>query len=346
MRILQYGDTSFPSPAAWDEFVSHDPRGHLLQTWAWGELKGAFGWTPARLAIEQDGALVAGAQVLYRHFGPLTMAYIPKGPVLAHQDGALLEPLWRAIHEHCRRRRAISLKIEPEWYDEEEERRLWLTNSQFEASDESIQPRRTIIVDLTPPHETILARMKSKWRYNINLSIRKGVEVTRGGVADLDTFYELLRVTGERDRFAIHSLPYYRRAVELFEPLGRVQLFVARYENKPLAALVAYAFNGQAWYMYGASSDDHRELMPNHQLQWCAMQWARDLECTQYDLWGIPDVAGDSPTQALQGVHRFKDGFGGRTVRFVGAYDHIYARWLNTLVTRAWALRRQRASMG
>ena len=83
-------------------------------------------------------------------------------------------------------------------------------------------------------------------------------------------------VTGERDRFAIHSLPYYRRAVELFEPQGRVRLFVARYEGEPLAALIAYAFNRQAWYMYGASSNEHRELMPNHQLQWRAMQWARD----------------------------------------------------------------------
>ncbi len=346
MRILQSGDATFPAPAAWDEFVSRDPRGHLLQTWAWGELKGAFGWTPVRLAIEQDGALIAGAQILYRRLGPLTMAYIPKGPVLLQQDGLLVERLWQAIHRQCRRRRAINLKVEPEWYDEEEERRLWLTGSHFQPSAECIQPRRTIIVDLIPPPETILARMKSKWRYNINLSMRKGVEVRNGGVADLDTFYELMRVTGERDRFAIHSLPYYRRAVALFEPQGRAQLFVARHEEQPLAVLVAYAFNGQAWYMYGASSNAHRELMPNHQLQWCAMQWARGQGCTQYDLWGIPDVDTESPTQALRGVYRFKDGFGGRTVRYVGAYDYVYSRWLDALVTKAWAMRRQRSAAG
>ena len=148
MRILQSGDATFPAPAAWDEFVSRDPRGHLLQTWAWGELKGAFGWTPLRLAVEQDGALVAGAQVLFRRLGPLTMAYIPKGPVLVQHEDAVQEQLWQAIHRLVRTMRAISLKVEPEWYDEEEERRAWLERRRFRPSAECIQPRRTIIVDL------------------------------------------------------------------------------------------------------------------------------------------------------------------------------------------------------
>jgi lipid II:glycine glycyltransferase (peptidoglycan interpeptide bridge formation enzyme) len=346
MRILHSGDASFPSPVAWDEFVSRDPRGHLLQTWAWGELKCAFGWTPMRLAIEQDGSPVAGAQILFRQLGPWTMAYIPKGPILPQQDDALVEHLWQAIHGYCRRMRAITLKVEPEWYDEEETHHLWLTRSGFRPSAECVQPRRTIVVDLQPASDEILARMKSKWRYNINLSRRKGVEVCTGSMADLDTFHQLMRITGERDRFAIHSLPYYRRAVELFEPQGRVHLFVACYEGRPLAMLLAYAFNRQSWYMYGASSNAHRDLMPNHQLQWCAMQWARGLGCLQYDLWGIPDVAEDSPTQALQGVYRFKDGFGGRVVRYVGAYDYMYAPLLNRLMTKAWALRRKMASVG
>ena len=112
---------------------------------------------------------------------------------------------------------------------------------------------------------------------------------------------------------------------------------MAYYEDRPLAGLIAFAFNKQAWYMYGASSNVHRELMPNHQLQWRAMQWAKSVGCTQYDLWGITDLRGSSA--ALAGVQRFKAGFGGEIVRYVGAYDRVYSAPLHWLMRKVWARR-------
>ena len=340
MHILESVERGFPTPEAWDEFVAADERGHLLQTWAWGEMKRPFGWTPVRLAVEQDGVLAVGAQVLYRHMGPFTLGYIPKGPVLAHEDAQLVEGLMRAIHARSRRMRAISLKVEPEWREEDAQRREWLAAHGLRPSKEFIQPRSTIIVDLAASEEAILARMKPKWRYNIRLSERKGVEVREGDAGDLQVFHELLRVTGRRDGFAVHSLGYYRRAFELFQPSGRVRLFMAHYQGRPLAGLIAYAFNRQSWYMYGASSDSGRELMPNHQLQWRAMCWAKALGCRQYDLWGIPDTEGDPATASLEGVGRFKAGFGGRAVRYVGAYDHVYSAPLYWALNKIWGYRR------
>ena len=337
MRTIDslHGDLS--DPQAWDRFVAADPRGHLLQTWAWGELKRAFGWTPLRLAVEQDGALVAGAQVLYRRLGPLSMGYIPKGPVLIKDTPAVADALWHAVRVASRHMRAVALKVEPEWRDEDSARHAWLVAHGLRPSTDYIQPRRTIIVDLNGSEDDILARMKSKWRYNIRLSQRKGVEVRVGGEQDVETFHALMRVTGTRDQFGIHSLDYYRRAWALFAPEGRVRLLLASYEGQTLAGLMAYAFNRQAWYLYGASSDEHRELMPNHQLQWCAMQWAREQGCTQYDLWGITDADPDSPSAALGGVQRFKEGFGGEVVRYVGAYDQAYCAPLYALMRRARA---------
>jgi peptidoglycan pentaglycine glycine transferase (the first glycine) len=328
--------------ATWDRFVSTAPDGHLLQTWAWGELKGAFGWVPVRIAVEQDGALVAGAQVLYRRLGPVTLGYIPKGPVLATQDPEVASALWRAIRERSRPLRAVALKVEPEWRDEVSEHHIWLQAHGFRPSADTIQPRRTIIIDLRPGEDEILARMKSKWRYNVRLSGRRGVVVRHAERDELVTFYELMRVTSERDGVGIHSLSYYTRAYDLFERQGRVALLMAYYEGEPLGGLMAYAFNGQAWYMYGASGDRHRALMPNHQLQWRAMQWAREKGCHQYDLWGIADVDPDAATADLGGVQRFKEGFGGEVVRYVGAYDLVYNRSLYWLLEKAWAWRRGR----
>ena len=328
-------------PEQWDRLVAADPRGHLLQTWAWGQLKGEFGWAPERLAVERDGALLAGAQVLYRRVGPLRIAYIPKGPVWVEDDEPLVTALWQAIHRQARRRGAILLKVEPEWR-EDEAPPAWLGGQGWRPSRECIQPRRTIWVDLQATEEEILARMKPKWRYNIRLAERKGVQVREGRAAEVGIFYALLQITGRRDGFGIHRPEYYRRAWELFAPQERVKLYLASYQGEPLAGLMAYCFNRQAWYMYGASSDVHRELMPNHGLQWRAMQWAKAQGCIRYDLWGISDVDPRSPAAALGGVQRFKEGFGGEVVRYVGAYDYPYSRPLYALLERLWAARQRR----
>jgi lipid II:glycine glycyltransferase (peptidoglycan interpeptide bridge formation enzyme) len=344
MRLLEATQTGFPTPAEWDRLVAQDPRGHLLQTWAWGELKARFGWSPLRLAVERDGALLAGAQVLLRRVGPCCLAYLPKGPILATEDAAALALLGQGLHAHCRRQRAITLKVEPEWRDEDAAAHARLAAWGLTSGGECIQPRRTIIVDLQGDEGAILARMKQKWRYNIHLSERKGVVVREGGLDELPAFYALMRVTGERDGFAIHSEEYYRQALALFAPAGRARLLMAHHEGQPLAGLMVYAFNHQSWYMYGASANAGRELMPNHQTQWAAMRWARAQGCTQYDFWGIPDSDAASPTAALEGVYRFKSGFGGEVVRYVGAYEATYSAPLAWLLGQAWAWRRRRAS--
>jgi len=326
IRAVLFGQQDTPGPEIWDQIVARDPRGHLLQTWAWGDLKAAFGWRPYRLAIETDQGYVAGAQVLYRPIGPLCAGYVPKGPFLAHEEPEIVTALWDSIHTLSRRQRAIWLKIEPPWGDEDAAHRALIQAAGFSPGDECVQPRRTIVVDLSVDEDKLLARMKSKWRYNIRLSSRKGVVVKELGPEGIDTFYDLMRITGQRDGFGIHSRDYYRRALELFQPLGRATLLIAYLEETPLAGLMPFAFNGQAWYMYGASSNEHREKMPNHLLQWRAMQWAREKGCREYDLWGIPDAENESAVHALTGVGRFKQGIGGDVVRFLGAYDYVYHR--------------------
>jgi len=330
LRVLESTADGALSALSWDAMVAQDSRGHLLQTWAWGDLKSAFGWTAVRTAVERDGSLVAGAQALYRRMGPFSVAYVPKGPVLLDDDPTVADELCQALRAQARRRWGAWIMFEPEWYDQEADRKAWLTSRGFEPTDLCVQPRRTIVVDLTPSEDELLAAMKPKWRYNVRLSKRRGVEVKQVGAEDLDTFYKLMRITGERDSFGIHTKSYYRTALELFLPQTRAALFVATYQGKPLAALMPFAFNGQAWYMYGASSNEHRELMPNHQLQWHAMLWAKSLGCTTYDLWGIPDSETDDGKNGnranLSGVGRFKAGFGGKVVRYIGAYVDVLNR--------------------
>lgn len=328
------------------------PAGHLLQSWQWGEFKARFGWQPIRIALERDGEIVAAAQILLRRLLLGKMAYIPKGPVLDREDmGASV-----ALQGLCRRalapHRPISLKIEPDW-PESEEAKSWCRRLGYRRSAETIQPQHTILIDLAPDEEQILAAMKAKTRYNIRLAARKGVTVRHGDERDLEAFYRLMEVTGQRDRFAIHSRAYYEEVYRRFAAQGQAALLLAEYSGKLLASLMAFAFGDKAWYMYGASSDDDRHLMPNHLLQWEAMRWAKGRGCRTYDLWGIPDLdvaaledsikeggsasAAESP---LYGVYRFKRGFGGEPVRYVGAYDQVYRPLLHRFLTWAWQRRK------
>jgi lipid II:glycine glycyltransferase (peptidoglycan interpeptide bridge formation enzyme) len=314
--------TSGLTAAEWEAFLDAHPDAHLLQMSAWGELKSEFGWETVRLRHGR-----AGAQLLFRRLAPgMTLGYVARGPV-----GEWLPDLLPALDDACRQRRAFALKVEPDQPDEPASNAA-LARAGLLPSPHTVQPRRTLLVDITGDDGALLARMHQKTRYNIGLAGRRGVTVEPW--ADVESFAVMMRATGARDRFGVHSAAYYRRAYDLFHIAGACELLAARVEGEPVAALMVFARGRRAWYLYGASSERHRQRMPNYLLQWEAMRWARSRGCAEYDLWGVPD---EEPAElergfpgrsdGLWGVYRFKRGFGGRPVRSAGAWDRPYRRW-------------------
>jgi lipid II:glycine glycyltransferase (peptidoglycan interpeptide bridge formation enzyme) len=305
----------------WNHFLENHPNAHLLQMGEWGELKGGFGWKPARLILNRD----VGAQILLRRLPlGLTLAYLPK-PVFSHQLSVISAQFWKEVDSVCKQNRAVFLKIEPDAWDNAS----FFPLSSFVLSPHNIQPPRTITIDIKPAEEQILARMKPKCRYNIRLAEKKGVTIRAWD--DLAAFHEMMTVTGGRDNFGVHALEYYQRAYELFHPKGTCELLLAEYEGKPLAALMVFANASRAWYVYGASNNEERNRMPTYLLQWEAIRWAKSRGCEEYDLWGVPDENEDvleaqfeSRHDGLWGVYRFKRGFGGEVKRAAQAVDRVY----------------------
>jgi peptidoglycan pentaglycine glycine transferase (the first glycine) len=316
----------------WNAFLEGHSAVHLLQTAAWGDFKAAFGWEVAR-QVEDN----CGAQVLFKRL-PLgfSFGYIPKGPV-----GGIEASLWQAIDKLCQKHRAAFLKVEPDlWQDLVTESSGDLPQG-FQIGTHTVQPLRTILVDLCGEEEELLARMKQKTRYNIRLAQKKGVVVHPS--SQVDRFYELMTTTGARDGFGVHSQAYFQQAYDIFQPLGMGELLLAEFEGQLLAGLMVFQHQGRAWYLYGASSDVHRNLMPSYLLQWEAMLWARQKGCTSYDLWGVPDEPEalleeqfPSRSEGLWGVYRFKRGFGGQLRRAAGPWDRVYHSLLYSLY-RMWA---------
>lgn len=337
--------------AEWDEFVAEHPDGSVLQTTQWARLKNRFGWRSRRVWLKREGQLIAGAQILVRSaaLGLMRIAYIPHGPLVNWQDkeqvAVILNQIDFAAYEHG----AGMLKMEPLLWLGEMSAGKWKELCQVHEclpDSDSIQPPQTLIVDLTPTEEEILARMKQKTRYNIKLAAKKGVTVRQGDRDDVRIFNELLRETAQRSQFGVHAPEYYLSAYELFSP-EYMGLFIAELESKPLAAIMAFINGTRAAYFYGASSNAERKRMPTYAVQWSAMRWAKERGCTEYDLWGVPDYPEDEleaqfqeRNEGLWGVYRFKRGFGGELKRTVGSADRVY----NKLVYRLYQWQRRRSA--
>jgi lipid II:glycine glycyltransferase (peptidoglycan interpeptide bridge formation enzyme) len=330
--------TLTPSPDQWDSFVSGQPRAHVLQQSAWGTLKSRYGWECERVAIaDESGQIVSGAQLLFRRlpFGLGTMAYLPMGPL-----GILDAALWRAVHAAARRHRAAFLKWEPGLALDDDalpDPRVF----GFRPSQQTIQPPRTILIDLSGSDEAILARMNQGTRRKIRQSQKNDILYQEAAPADLPLFTGMMQTTGTRNAFGVHEPDYYTAAYELFVPQGHAALILATHEGDPLAGIMVFALGSSAWYLYGASSDTKRNLMAAYGVQWAAIQWAKAKDCRWYDMWGIPDADEaaleaqfESRSDGLWGVYGFKRGWGGRVVRSLGAWDHVY----NPLLYAAYQL--------
>ena len=336
------------SPGEWNDYLSACADAHLLQTLPWGELKSNFGWRPIRLVID-DQKTTWGAQILFRQL-PLgfTFAYLPRGPLIINQESRdeSISPgpgFWKEIDQLCIDRRAVFLKIEPDVWSGSAAWKQGIVPDGLKISPQSIQPPRTVVVDLSGSEQDILGSMKQKTRYNIRLAVKKEIQVKFSD--DVDAFYELMETTSLRDQFGIHSHLYYQKAYDLFHEAGKCELLMAEYDGEPVAGLMVFVSGNRSWYLYGASSSIHRERMPTYLLQWEAMKWARSKGCLQYDLYGVPDHDADyleanfqEHSQGLWGIYRFKRGFGGKVIRSPGPWDRVYNSFLYQIYLR-WIAR-------
>ncbi|HZU12216.1 MAG TPA: peptidoglycan bridge formation glycyltransferase FemA/FemB family protein [Chloroflexota bacterium] len=308
---------------AWNDFVAASCSGHILQTWEWGEIKRYSGWEPFRLALRDGSKIQAAAQVLVRWlpYGVGRLAYVPRGPVLDYADDDLTVAVLSALRDLAAETRVIAVKLEPDVVEPSPlpERLAGLGL----VPAPPVQMRSSIWVDLTASEEEMLARQKQKTRYNVRLAERKGVVVREGMLSDLDAWYDLYRITSQRDGFTVHDRSYYRLILETLQPRGMATLLLAHHEGDLLAGIIVFSFGPQAQYMYGASGNEKRNLMAPYLLQWCGMLWARARGAEVYDLWGIPDRLDEG--EDLWGVYRHKRGYGGEVVRYIGAFDLIRA---------------------
>ena len=358
----------------WNTLISNLPNPHFLQSYEWGQVKEKYGWEPIYLAWDSQGklkqdvslstfpfypsaaALVLKRPILRRGFAArLSILYAPKGPLLDWTNEPLRNRVLNDLQDLARKEGAIFLKIDPDvvlgtgipaspedMTDHGGEAVMTVLQRRgWKVSSDQIQFKNTVLIDLSPSGEELLACMKQKTRYNIRLAQKKGVTLRIGTLDDFDMLYKMYAETSVRDGFVIRNEEYYKTVWQLFmanaqpstssqaptTPRGAslrntipyAEPIIAEVDHEPVAAIFVFYFAGRAYYVYGMSRNLHREKMPTYLLQWEAMKRAKSIGCTVYDLWGAPDVFNES--DSMWGVYRFKEGLGGNIVRTLGAWD-------------------------
>lgn len=325
----------------WDAFVAGPGRGHVMQSYEWGEVMRRLGWDPVRIAALEGGAFRGAMAVYLRRIplSPFSLAYSPYGPVAAAADADTLACLMGRARAIAARRRTIFLQLFPDLQAEDGSALAALGAQGFRRIEKQgilrlTQPLWTYTLDLDRSEGALLAAMKKKTRYGIRFSGRQGVRVEeRGGDADLARFHALLVENGRRKSFPVRGLRFYRAIWREMAPRGLARLFFACRGGEVAAAELAFVFGGTCYGMYRASSPLGRRLQASYSLVWEVIRWARAQGLKRYDLRGVASFAPPEDHSGY-GVFQFKEGWGGTPRTFAGDYYHI----VNPGLYRFWEL--------
>lgn len=330
----------------WNNFVKTNSDSSLLQSWQWGQFQESLGRKIWRLAIEPSGhqaikstyggsakderlSFLAVALVIKQNlpFGK-SYLYCPRGPIARHiikescSYRVVLKQLLRRIKEIAKRENAIFLRVDPATNSESEFFTTLLLYN-FAAVRKQVQPKDTLVLDITRSENELLSQMHYKTRYNIRLAKRKGVKVSQSiDLKDIDIFWDLLSETTKREGFKSHSKQYYQKQLEILGRENLIKLFLAKYKGKVIASNIVSFFGDTTTYLHGASLYKYRNLMAPYLLQWEAIVEAKKRGCKFYDFWGVAPP--EKPSHPWIGITRFKKGFGGKEIHYIGAWDKVY----------------------
>ncbi len=310
--------TDEKSSKEYTEFLEKHERCNFQQSIEWSKVKTSWK-TEVILAEDNNGKIIGSLMVLIRKipiFGYIM--YSSRGPVCDIHNKEVLAQLTEGAKQLAKKYNAIVLRIEPDIVSSDEKFRNIMIELGYKIKDdaknfrEEIQPRYVFRLNTkNKTEEELFANLHSKTRYNVRLATKKGVTVKVGTREDLKDFHKIMITTGIRDGFITRPLEYFEK---MYDCLGdHMKLLMAYYEDKPISGVIVIIYGNKTWYLYGASSNEHRNLMPNYLLQWEMIKIALQNKSDIYDLRGVPGIADNS-----NGLYRFKKGFGAEYTEFIG----------------------------
>lgn len=313
----------------YEAFNSTHPKGHFAQSVLWAKQKPMWQWE-ALICRGTDGQIRASLALLIRKVPgtPFTIMYGCRGPVCDLDDREAVADLLDGAKKLAKKYHSYVIKLDPDVPSENTAFTEMMRSFGFVIQDggknfEAIQPRYVFRLNVAGrTADELLMSFHQKTRYNIRVAIKKGVEIRLCGKEAVPDFSRLMLTTGVRDGFVTRDASYFS---SMLDNLGEhARLYMAYHDGEAIAGTLAIWYGDKVWYLYGASSNEHRNLMPNYLLQWTMIQWALEKGCRIYDFRGVSgDLSEDNP---LYGLYKFKKGFGGDFVEFTGEMDLVLNR--------------------
>lgn len=318
-------------------FLENNPNTHFLQSPQWAKVK--ENWENETIVIRDDNQKIKGiANILLRKV-PIINKYImysPRGFTCDIKDKTTIEEITKQIKIIAKKYNAFIFRTDPDVKSDNTEFKSLMKSLGYNQKkkskkcyDDIVQPKyvfRLNIKDKT--EEELLKSFKEKTRYNIRLAKRKGVIVRNGEEKDLGIFYKILVQTSLRDKFNIRDFTYYKK---IFTEMGNkhVKIFIAEYNNTPIAASMAIMYGNKVWYLYGGSTNEYRNYMPNYLMQWEMIKWALENKCEIYDFRGVSGY--NDPKNPQYGIYKFKKGFNGDFIEFMDEFYIVFNPLINFL---------------
>ena len=301
------------------KFLENNERCNFQQSLEWSKVKTS--WKKEVILAEDSNKKIIGSLMVWIRKIPIfgNIMYSARGPVCDVHNKEVLAQITEGAKKLAEKYNAIVISIEPDVKSDDKTFRNLMVELGYSIKDdaknfrEEIQPRYVFRLDTkNKTEDEVFKNFHSKTRYNIRLATKKGVTVKEGTREDLKDFHKIMVTTGIRDGFITRPLEYFERMYDCLGP-EHMKILMAYYEGKPISGVIPIMYGNKTWYLYGASSNDHRNLMPNYLLQWEMIKIALSRKSDIYDLRGVPGIADNS-----NGLYRFKKGFGAEYTEFIG----------------------------
>lgn len=308
----------------YDEFTRKSPYGKTTQDRSWAEVKKE--WLNEQVYVERNGEIVAAMSLLIRKFfNTYSLIYAPRGPVCDIYDKELVEELMREVDKLAKEYRAFAVRFDPEViYDKElaeeyEKLGYRVKNYGFEPS-ELIQPRYNMILDIEGlDEEEVMAKFSRKTRYNVRLAGRRGVEISHHTSDEaLEIFYDIYKVTTARNEIGQRNLQYFKDMRDAYG--DKLRIYLGKHEDDYISGAITINYGKKVWYVYGASTNNKRNHMPNYLMQMEMIKWGLETGASEYDFGGVLELDNSD------GLYRFKEGFCREdgVTEFIGEFDKVY----------------------
>jgi len=308
---------------SWDALVRAHPRATYLQTSAWATVKRPNGWSSTLVVGSSPRDGVIGAQVLVQPLPllPWRFGYAPRGPLADRWTLAALDAWTTRLRSRPAGLRDVALvRMDPEveagaMLEGGGDVTAELVRLGWRQAPDA-QPRRTRIVDLSVEEAALWSDLRKKWRQYVNRARTSGVVIRDVDPADepdaFEVFHRVMRETGLRAGVPIRAARAYEELWSAFQSTGESRLlFADDPSGATLAVLLLVRCGDRVVEPYGGMTEAGGTLRANYLLKWEAIRSSREQGATSYDLWGL----------VHPGIAHFKQGFGGREIEYIGAWD-------------------------